>query len=143
MFLRFKKSIDAGLLKIMSKMGISVISSYRGGCNFEAVGLSRAIVADYFPGMVSRISGIGIIGIEKKIKAITCNKFSEKNVLVLPIGGLYKYRKTGENHQYQGNLIHVLQHAVGTGSYEHYKKYSKGIQNLPPINLRDLLQFNK
>ena len=66
--LKFKKSIDAGLLKIMSKMGISVISSYRGGCNFEAVGLSRAIVADYFPGMSSRISGIGVIGIEKKLK---------------------------------------------------------------------------
>ena len=48
----------------MSKMGISVLSSYRGGCNFEAVGLSRAIVADYFPGMFSRISGIGVSGIE-------------------------------------------------------------------------------
>ena len=138
--LRFTKSIDSGLLKIMSKMGISVISSYRGGCNFEAVGLSRSIVADYFPGMVSRISGIGIIGIEKKIKELH-NKFSEKNVFALPIGGLYRYRKTGENHQFQGNLIHVLQHAVGTGSYEHYKKYSKGIQNLTTINLRDLLEF--
>ena len=137
---RFKKSIDAGLLKIMSKMGISVISSYRGGCNFEAVGLSRAIVADYFPGMVSRISGIGISGIEKKIKEIH-EKISEKNVYALPIGGLYKYRKTGEDHQYQGRLIHVLQHAVGTGSYEAYKKYSKGIQDLPPINLRDLIEF--
>ena len=49
----------------MSKMGISVISSYRGGCNFETVGLSRALVSDYFPGMISRISGIGLIGIEK------------------------------------------------------------------------------
>ena len=65
---RFKKSINDGLLKIMSKMGISVLSSYRGGCNFEAVGLSRAIVNDYFPGMISRISGIGILGIEKKIR---------------------------------------------------------------------------
>ena len=54
----------------MSKMGISVLSSYRGGCNFEAVGLSRAIVADYFPGMFSRISGIGVSGIEKKIKEL-------------------------------------------------------------------------
>ena len=52
----------------MSKMGISVISAYRGGYNFEAVGLSRAVVSDYFPGMVSRISGIGILGIEEKIK---------------------------------------------------------------------------
>ena len=138
--IKFKKSIDAGLLKIMSKMGISVISSYRGGCNFEAVGLSRGIVADYFPGMVSRISGIGIIGIEKKIKELN-KKFASKNVFTLPIGGLYKYRKTGEEHQYQGSLIHVLQHAVGTGSYTHYKKYSKGIHNLPPINLRDLLEF--
>ena len=140
--LRFKSSIDAGLLKIMAKMGISVVSSYRGGCNFEAVGLSRAIVADYFPGMVSRISGIGIIGIETKIKELH-TKFNKKNIFTLPIGGLYKYRKTGEDHQYQGNLIHILQHAVGTGSYEHYKKYSDGIQNLPTINLRDLLQFKK
>ena len=139
---KFKKSIDAGLLKIMSKMGISVISSYRGGCNFEAVGLSRSIVADYFPGMVSRISGIGIIGIEKKIKELH-KKFAEKNVFTLPIGGLYRYRKTGENHQFQGKLIHVLQSAVGTGSYDNYKRYSKGIHELPPINLRDLLEFKE
>ena len=63
---RYIKSVDNGLLKIMSKMGISVLSAYRGGCNFEAVGLSRSVVAEYFPGMISRISGIGIIGIEKK-----------------------------------------------------------------------------
>ena len=139
---KFKKSIDAGLLKIMSKMGISVISSYRGGCNFEAVGLSRAIVSDYFPGMSSRISGIGISGIEEKIKELH-NKFATKNVYTLPIGGLYRYRKSGENHQYQGKLIHLLQSAVGSGSYEMYKKYSEGISDLPPINLRDLLEFKK
>ena len=139
---RFKKSIENGLLKIMSKMGISVISSYRGGCNFEAVGLSRAIVSDYFPGMVSRISGIGITGFEEKIKKLH-QKAYEKNVFVLPIGGIYKYRKLGEEHQFQGNLIHVLQTAVGNKSYEIYKKYSKGIHNLSPINLRDLLEFKK
>ncbi len=138
---KFKKSIDAGLLKIMSKMGISVISSYRGGCNFEAVGLSRGIVSDYFPGMSSRISGIGISGIEKKIKELNF-KSSTQNIFTLPIGGLYRYRKSGEDHQHQGNLIHLLQSAVGQGSYETYKKYSKGIHDLPPINLRDLLQFN-
>ena len=140
--MKFKKSIDAGLLKIMSKMGISVISSYRGGCNFEAVGLSRAIVSDYFPGMSSRISGIGVIGIEKKIKELH-TKFNSKNVFTLPIGGLYRYRKSGEDHQYQGKLIHLLQSAVGSGSYEQYKKYSQGIHNLPPINIRDLLEFDK
>ncbi len=139
---KFKKSIDAGLLKIMSKMGISVISSYRGGCNFEAVGLSRAIVSDYFPGMSSRISGIGIIGIEKKIKELHA-KFKKKTIYTLPIGGLYRYRKSGEDHQHQGNLIHLLQSAVGNKSYDQYKRYSAGIHSLPPINIRDLLHITK
>ena len=140
--IRFKKSIENGLLKIMSKMGISVISSYRGGCNFETVGLSRALVSDYFPGMISRISGIGLIGIEKKIKSIH-EKAYKKDVQILPIGGIYKYRKTGEKHQFQGNLIHTLQNAVTTGSYKTFKKYSEGINNMEPINLRDLLDFRK
>ena len=140
--IKFKKSIDAGLLKIMSKMGISVISSYRGGCNFEAVGLSRAIVSDYFPGMSSRISGIGIIGIEKKIKELH-KKFNEKNVSLYLLEVFIDIEKSGEDHQYQGKLIHLLQNAVGSGSYEQYKKYSAGIHNLPPINIRDLLEFKK
>ena len=137
---RYIKSVDNGLLKIMSKMGISVLSSYRGGCNFETVGLSRAIVAEYFPGIISRISGIGIFGIQTKIKKLHKKAF-QKNVSILPIGGIYKYRKNGENHQYQGHLIHMLQHAVTNNSYETYKKYAQGIYNLPRINLRDLLSF--
>ena len=140
--IRFKRSINAGLLKIMSKMGISVLSSYRGGCNFEAVGLSRGLVADYFPGMVSRISGIGVSGIENKIKELHFKAY-QKNVIALPIGGLYKYRKSGENHQFQGNLIHLLQTSVGKKSYDIFKKYSEGVNNLNPSNLRDLLQFRK
>jgi len=137
---RYIKSVDNGLLKIMSKMGISVLSAYRGGCNFEAVGLSRAVIAEYFPGMISRISGIGIFGIEKKIKELHKKAF-QKNVSILPIGGIYKYRKNGESHQYQGQLIHMLQHAVTVNSYETYKKYAQDIYNLPLINLRDLLIF--
>ena len=137
---RYIKSVDNGLLKIMSKMGISVLSAYRGGCNFEAVGLSRAVVAEYFPGIISRISGIGIFGIETKVKELHKKAF-QKNISILPIGGIYKYRKNGENHQYQGQLIHMLQYAVATNSYETYKKYTQGIYNLPTINLRDLLAF--
>jgi glutamate synthase (NADPH/NADH) large chain len=139
---RYIKSVNAGLLKIMSKMGISVLSSYRGGCNFETVGLSRTIVADYFPGVVSKISGIGLLGIEKKIRAIHKEAY-ESTDTVLPIGGIYRYRKNGETHQYQGKLIHLLQSAVGSNSYEGYKKYAEGIYNLPPINLRDLIDFRK
>ena len=94
--IKFKKSIDAGLLKIMSKMGISVISSYRGGCNFEAVGLSRAIVSDYFPGMSSRISGIGVIGIEKKIKSFMQSLILRMYLLCLleVFTGIEKVEKT-------------------------------------------------
>jgi len=139
---RYIKSADNGLLKIMSKMGISVLSAYRGGCNFEAVGISRSVVAEYFPGMISRISGIGITGIEKKLKELHKKAF-QKNVSILPIGGIYKYRKNGETHQYQGKLIHMLQEAVASNSYKIYKKYAKGIYNLPIINLRDLLDFKK
>ena len=139
---RYIKSVNAGLLKIMSKMGISVLSSYRGGCNFETVGLSRTIVNDYFPGVVSKISGIGLIGIEKKIRQIHKEAF-ESTDNVLPIGGIYRYRKNGETHQYQGTLIHLLQSAVGSNSYSTYKRYVEGIYNLPPINLRDLINFRK
>ena len=139
---RYIKSVNAGLLKIMSKMGISVLSSYRGGCNFETVGLSRTIVNDYFPGITSKISGIGLVGIEKKIRQIHKEAFEITNT-VLPIGGIYRYRKNGETHQYQGRLIHLLQSAVGSNSYTTYKRYAQGIYDLPPINLRDLIDFRK
>ncbi len=139
---RYIKSVNAGLLKIMSKMGISVLSSYRGGCNFETVGLSRTVVNDYFPGITSKISGIGLTGIEKKIREIHKEAF-DSNETILPIGGIYRYRKNGETHQYQGKLIHLLQRAVGLNSYETYKRYAEGIYNLPPINLRDLINFRK
>ncbi len=139
---RYIKSINFGLLKIMSKMGISVLSSYRGGCNFEALGLSRTIVSEYFHGITSKISGIGLVGIEEKIKDIHKEAF-QGNDNVLPIGGIYKYRKNGEVHQYQGKLIHLLQSAVTNNSYDTYKKYTKGIYGLPPINIRDLIDFRK
>ena len=139
---RYIQSVNFGLLKIMSKMGISVLSSYRGGCNFEALGLSRTIVSEYFHGVTSKISGIGLVGIEKKIKNIHEEAFQGNNN-VLPIGGIYKYRKNGETHQYQGKLIHLLQSAVTNNSFDTYKKYTKGIYDLPPINLRDLIDFRK
>ena len=137
---RYIKSVNLGLLKIMSKMGISVLSSYRGGCNFETVGLSRTLVKDYFPGILSKISGIGLNGIEKKIRKIHKEGFDPTSN-ILPIGGIYKYRKNGETHQYQGKLIHLIQTAVTENSYNIYKKYTDGIYNLKPINLRDLMDF--
>jgi len=137
---RFKKAVGDGLLKIMSKMGISIISSYRGGCCFEAVGLSRSLVAEYFPGMPSRISGIGLAGIEKKVLEAHERAYDEE-VIALPIGGFYKYRRGGERHGFDGTLIHMLQHAVATDSYSTYKKYSEALHKQPPMQIRELLDF--
>ena len=74
---RYKDAVDQGLLKIMSKMGIAVISSYRGGYNFEALGLSRSLVAEFFPGMPSRISGIGLDGIQHKVLELHERAYAE------------------------------------------------------------------
>ncbi len=136
----FKFAVDQGLLKIMSKMGISVISSYRGGCNFEAVGLSRAVVAEFFPGMHSRISGIGVSGLEKKLRALHEQAYLG-GADVLPIGGLYKARRRGESHAWEAQLMHMLQAAVTQNSYSLWKKYSDGMASRAPIHLRDLLDF--
>ncbi|WP_340107243.1 glutamate synthase large subunit [Pikeienuella sp. HZG-20] len=137
---RYCEAVDQGLLKIMSKMGISVVSSYRGGLNFEAVGLSRAMVAEYFPGMPSRISGIGISGIQKKTAEIHALAF-RSGAEALPIGGIYKSRRKGETHAWGADALHLLQSAVDTGSYERFKAYSGTMRAQPPIHLRDLLDF--
>ena len=139
---RFKDAIDLGLLKIMSKMGISVVSSYRGAYNFEALGLSRALVAEFFPGMPSRISGIGLAGIQKALTDLHARAFDEDSI-ALPIGGLYRYRRTGETHALEGQLIHLLQHACDNDSYADYKKYSQAMGHQPPVSIRDLLDFKQ
>lgn len=137
---RFREAIDQGLLKIMAKMGISVISSYRGGLNFEAVGLSRAMVAEYFPGMTSRISGIGVTGIQTKAEEIHAKAW-DSGLDVLPIGGFYKARKSGETHAWEATSMHMMQMACNRASYELWKQYSAKMQSNPPIHLRDLMDF--
>ncbi len=138
---KYREAIDAGLLKIMSKMGISVISSYRGGLNFEAVGLSRAMVNEYFPGMTSRISGIGVGGIQQKLEEIHAKGWRSQGANVLPIGGFYKARKGGETHAWAAQTMHLLQSACDRASYETWKKYSALMQKNPPIHLRDMLEI--
>ncbi|MEP2919556.1 MAG: glutamate synthase large subunit [Sulfitobacter sp.] len=135
---RYRDAIDQGLLKIMAKMGISVLSSYRGGLNFEAVGLSRAMCAEYFPGMTSRISGIGIHGIQRKAEEVHAKGWAG-NDTVMPIGGFYKSRKSGETHAWEATSMHMLQAACNRASYEMWKQYSAKMQSNPPIHLRDLL----
>ncbi|MDG1169695.1 MAG: glutamate synthase central domain-containing protein, partial [Sulfitobacter sp.] len=137
---RYREAIDQGLLKIMAKMGISVVSSYRGGLNFEAVGLSRAMCAEYFPGMTSRISGIGVTGIQRKAEEVHAKGW-QGDAVVLPIGGFYKARKSGETHAWEATSMHLLQMACNKASYQMWKQYSQKMQSNPPIHLRDLLDI--
>ncbi|MFZ5708763.1 MAG: glutamate synthase large subunit [Pseudomonadota bacterium] len=137
---RYRDAIDAGLLKIMSKMGISVISSYRGGLNFEAVGLSRAMVAEYFPGMQSRISGIGVAGIQQEMEEVHARGW-KGGADVLPVGGFYKARAKGEKHAWEAQTMHMLQSACDRASYDLWKQYSAAMRANPPIHIRDLLDI--
>jgi len=137
---RYRNAIDQGLLKIMAKMGISVISSYRGGLNFEAVGLSRAMVAEFFPGMQSRISGIGVSGIQTKAAGVHATGWRAETA-VLPIGGFYKARRSGEKHAWEAQTMHMLQAACNRASYDMWKQYSQTMKANPPIHLRDLLEI--
>ncbi|MBO9431152.1 glutamate synthase large subunit [Sulfitobacter sp. R18_1] len=137
---KYREAIDQGLLKIMAKMGISVISSYRGGLNFEAVGLSRAMCAEYFPGMTSRISGIGVVGIQRKAEEVHAKGWQGDGV-VMPIGGFYKLRRSGEKHAWEASSMHMLQMACNKASYQMWQQYSKKMQSNPPIHLRDLLDI--
>ncbi len=137
---RYGEAVNQGLLKIMSKMGISVISSYRGGLNFEAVGLSRSMVAEYFPGMPSRISGMGVSGVERKITEVHASGWNGTSD-VLPIGGFYKARRRGETHAWAAGNMHLLQTACDRASFDLWQQYSARMRANPPIHLRDLLDI--
>jgi len=136
----YKKAIEKGLRKIISKMGISIVSSYRGGRNFEIIGLSRSMVESFFPGMSSRISGIGLEGLERRIRNQHTSAF-KNNTTILDIGGEYRFRANSELHAYEGASIHMLQEAVTRDSYNLYKKYASRVYSSKPINIRDLLQL--
>ena len=138
----YRKAIENGLLKIMSKMGISVLSSYRGGYNFEALGLSRSLVSKYFPPMASRISGLGLSGIENQLKTIHDEAWAVEKI-ILPVGGFFRFRKSGEAHAFDAEVIHSMQHACDTGSYDSWKNYTSKVYKSGPVNLRDLLDFTE
>jgi len=137
----FKEAAANGILKIMSKMGISVLNSYRGGCNFEAIGLSRALVSEFFLNLPSRISGIGLAGIERHVLELHKNAY-ENDDTVLSIGGFYRFRAREENHSWQGEAIDLLQKACASGSYSMYRQYAENIYSEEPVSLRDLLGFS-
>ena len=138
----YKAALDAGLLKILSKMGVSVISSYRGGLNFEVLGLSRSLVDSYFPGLASRLSGLGLAGIETKLRALHGEAYTPK-VHPLPIGGFYRVRNGGERHGYEAQMIGALQQAVREDDEDAYRRFSSLCRQEEPLQLRDLFTFRE
>ena len=136
----YKCALEAGLMKIISKMGISVISAYRGGCNFEALGLSRMLVEEFFPGMTSRISGIGLAGLERNTAELHAKAWNA-DAPRLPVGGFYRQRRRGEHHILEAQLVSDLQQAVRTDDAAAYKRYSAALKDQTPSQIRDLLNI--
>ncbi|MCL9659386.1 glutamate synthase large subunit [Paenibacillus hunanensis] len=139
------KAVTKGVVKILSKMGISTIQSYRGAQIFEAVGLKQEFIDQYFTWTPSRIGGIGLE--EVAVEALTQHNraFTDKdgNDRVLDSGGDYQWRNDGEEHMFNPQTIHLLQHSVRTGDYKLYKKYAALVdgENEKHLTLRSLLKL--
>lgn len=143
----YNTAIGKGLLKIMNKIGISTLHSYRASQIFEILGLKQSFTKKYFPNTPSRIGGIGLYVLEKDISSRYKSAFPSKKIeanLELPIGGDYRWRRNGENHQFNPNSIAKLQQAVRLKSKESYATYSKLInqQSESLMTIRGLLEFN-
>ena len=140
----YLKAVGKGLLKTMSKMGISTVSSYIGAQIFEAVGLADEVIEEYFPGTVSRIGGIDIGTIEREtLMRHQAAYIDVEDQTDLELGGLYQWRLRGERHLHDPDTIHKLQHAARTNDYELYREYARHIDaaDNAPITLRHLLEF--
>ncbi len=135
-------AIKKGLLKVMSKMGISTIRSYRGAQIFETIGLSEEFVEKYFTGTPTPIGGIGIETVEREKLSIHKQAFTDSP---LKSGGLYSYRREGEKHLFSPEAIVLLQRAVRNNDYSLFKEYSKLINDPKKslCTLRSLLKIKK
>ncbi|WP_339812809.1 glutamate synthase large subunit [uncultured Imperialibacter sp.] len=141
---KFIKAIGDGILKVMSKMGISTLQSYQGAQIFEILGLSSAVVNKCFYGTISRIEGLGFDGIARETLAKHKLAFTESNQAKrLPEGGIYQWKRRGEVHLFNPDTIHLLQKSTKLKSYDLYKKYAEKInkQEEKAITLRSLLEF--
>ncbi len=137
----YRKAAVSGILKVMSKMGISTIRSYHGAQIFEALGLNTDFIKKYFVNTPTRIGGIGLGGIAIEALARHERAF-EQDTEELEAGGFYGPMKDGEEHLYNPNTIALLQSAVMEGDYGKYKEYAKLIQNDYHVTLRSLMELN-
>src|SRR5262245_24314552 len=125
------KAVNKGVLKVMSKMGISTLQSYRGAQIFEAIGLSREFVDTYFTNTPSRLDGVGLLEISEEV--LTHHRRAYPNRPVrrpdLDWGGNYQWRQDGEYHMYNPDTIHKLQYATRSNNYRIFKEYSAAVNS--------------
>jgi len=128
---RYMKSIDKGLLKVMSKMGISTYQSYCGAQIFDAIGLKSDFVAKYFTGTATRIEGVGLAEIADEAVRRHRDAFSDAPIYrsALDVGGEYAFRVRGEDHVWNAATVAALQHAVRGNSYEKYRQFARIIND--------------
>ena len=138
---KFIKGIDKGLLKILSKMGISTIASYRGAQLFEAIGLDEDIISLCFPGTPSRIKGAGFSDLESDQKALV--KIAWKARKPISPGGILKYVHGEEYHAYNPDVIAGMHKAVRSGKFGDWLEVAELINNRPTATLRDLLKLKE
>lgn len=138
------KAVCKGLYKVMSKMGISTIRSYRGAKIFEAVGLGSEVLSTYFGTPSSSIGGVGLESIAKDYQAFHDAGFAKEVDDLLPYIGQFSYRKDGEKHAWNPETISALQLATRLGSYAKFKEYTRQVdEKESPIFLRDFFSFRR
>ena len=144
--INYRKSVEAGLLKILSKMGISLLSSYHGAQIFEAIGLSADLVKLAFNGTTSRVGGLSIAEVAQEAIAFHSKAFPNLTAKKLENYGFVNYRPGGEYHMNSPEMAKALHKAVAAHSqgegYDHYETYRQILQERPVTALRDLLEFN-
>ncbi|MGI4848891.1 MAG: glutamate synthase-related protein, partial [Janthinobacterium lividum] len=141
----FQKAVGKGLMKVMSKMGISTYMSYCGAQIFEAIGLNRGLIDKYFKGTASNVEGIGVFEVAEEALRLHTLAFGADPVLAnaLDAGGEYAYRVRGEDHMWTPDAIAKLQHAARANSFSTYKEYAQLIndQSRRHMTLRGLFEF--
>ncbi|KIL45421.1 glutamate synthase large subunit [Jeotgalibacillus soli] len=140
---KYIKAVTEGVVKVMSKMGISTVQSYRGAQIFEAVGISSTVIDRYFSGTASQLSGIELETIAKEALLRHETALAESYDRTLESGSDFQWRKTGEHHAFNPKTIHTLQWACRKNDYDLYKQYADMANEERIGFLRNLFTFNK
>ena len=141
------KALGKGVLKVMSKMGVSTVASYRGAQIFEAIGLSHSLVDQYFTGTTSRLGGVGLTTIAEEVARRHANAYPANGIApshrTLPVGGEYQWRREGEPHLFDPETVFRLQHATRSGRMDIFRQYTARVddQSERLMTLRGLFRF--